>query len=207
MMLFKVRNRRIISVTQMGFLLGALMLVTTTSSGCNYAILAGYLIGGPPSIEPDFELMTKKSMTDKDVVVAVVCYAPTELKWDFSKVDKEIAKYVAFKMVEHNIRVINPDRVSDWLDRHNDWDTPDEVGEALGATFVVYIDLSNFSLYEENSQNLYRGRAEALVSVVEMEEGGGGEKIYNKEIISRFPLAVPRSTMRRQTGRCWPRHQ
>ena len=62
-------------------------------TGCNYFILIGYLIGGPPSIEPDFDVETNKSMTDLDVTVAVVCYAPPKLKWDFSKVDKELAKY------------------------------------------------------------------------------------------------------------------
>ena len=48
-------------------------------SGCNYVVLLGYLIGGPPSISPDFDEMTGTSLTDKDVIVAVVCYAPKEV--------------------------------------------------------------------------------------------------------------------------------
>ena len=60
-------------------------------SGCNYFILAGYLIGGPPSNEPDFDASTQKSMTDFGVTVAVVCYAPVELKWDNNKIDQELA--------------------------------------------------------------------------------------------------------------------
>ncbi len=41
----------------------ALLLVSVP--GCNYFILLGYLIGGPPQIEPLFERDTKKSMTDR----------------------------------------------------------------------------------------------------------------------------------------------
>lgn len=172
----------------------ALWAVTAALCGCNYVILAGYLIGGPPSIEPDFDRTTQKSMTDKDVTVAVVCYAPPELKWDFHKIDKKLAKYVSFRLAEHKIQAVNPDRVGAWLDRNEDWDTPVDIGRALDVTYVVYIDLHKYSLYEEDSPNLYRGRAEALISAFEIDQGGEGEKIYSKEILSKYPLAVPRST-------------
>lgn len=168
--------------------------VTTLLAGCNYVILLGYLIGGPPSIEPDFDAQTRKSMTDKGVSVAIVCYAPTEVKWDFAAIDHEISRYVAYRLHEKKIHTIRPDLIRAWLDEHSDWDEPDEIGRAFNATYVVYIDLERFSLFEENSAMLYRGRAEGMISVFEMDESGDGEKIYSKEIISRYPLAVPRST-------------
>lgn len=163
-------------------------------AGCNYVILAGYLIGGPPSIEPDFDALTKKSMTAKDVTVAVVCYAPTEIKWDFDAVDTEVAKYVTYRLHQHEVQVVNPDRIRAWLDENSDWDEPSEIGSAFDVDYVIYIDLEKFSLYEENSANLYRGRAEGMVSVFEIDDFDGGEKIYSKELTSRYPLAVPRST-------------
>ena len=172
----------------------ALMPAVCLLSGCNYFILLGYLIGGPPSIEPDFDSMTKKSMTDKDVTVAVVCYAPTELKYDFDNVDREVAKYVSFRLGQHQIQFANPDIVWAWLDRNPDWDRPEEVGEALDVNYVVYIDLHAFSMFEEGSQTLYRGRAEAMVSVFEMAEDGSGDKIYSKEITSQYPIRAPRSS-------------
>jgi hypothetical protein len=164
------------------------------ASGCNYVVLAGYLLGGPPAIEPEFDQLTNKSMTAHDVTVAVVCYAPTELKWDSPKIDFEVAQYVTYNLRDHKVKVASPESVRNWTDRNPDWDTPEEIGAALGVTYVVYIDLSEFTLYEENSTNLYRGQAEALVSVYEMEESGEGEKVYSKEIISKFPLLGPRST-------------
>ena len=171
-----------------------LALVSLGITGCNYAILLGYPIGGPPSIEPDFDVMTNKSMTDKDVSVCVVAFAPTELKWDFPKIDHELSRYVAFRLVEHNIKVVNPDQVKAWLDANPDWDKAEEIGKALDCTYVVYIDMNDFHLYEENSTTLYRGRSECYVSVFEMDPEGFGEKIYSKEVTSRYPIRAPRST-------------
>ena len=163
-----------------------------SASGCNYFILLGYLIGGPPSIQPDFDKLTKESLTDKGVKVAVVCFAPDEIRLNFIDADKDVAKYVAHRLIQHSIKVIHPDRVQDWLDRHDDWDKPDEIGEATGATHVVFIDVHKYNLFEENSHDLFRGRAEVLVSVFKMQKGDQAEKIYTKELTSLYPLSAPR---------------
>jgi len=178
-----------------GFGFALLALLTILGAGCLKQILfLGYLIGGPPSIEPDFEVQTKKSFTDYDVTVAVVCYAPERLKWDFVDVDKNIAKYVSHRLNQHKVKVINPDRVQQWLDENGDWDTADEIGAAFKTTYVVDININDYSLYEKGSQTLFRGRAEVFVTVWEMNEDGTGEPIYRKEIKSIWPLAAPRST-------------
>jgi len=171
-----------------------MMIACIGATGCNYLMLVGYLIGGPPSIEPDFDTMTNKSMSDKEVSVCVVAFAPNEMKWDFPKIDQELARYVAFRLVEHNIKVVNPDQVKAWLDAHPDWDKAEEIGKALDCTYVIYIDMNDFHLYEENSTTLYRGRSENYVSVFEMDEDGYGEKIYSKEVSSKYPIRAPRST-------------
>jgi hypothetical protein len=163
-------------------------------SGCNYIILAGYLIGGPPSIEPEFDAMTKKSMTDKDVTTLVVCYAPPEIRRSFALVDKELEKYVSYRLAQHHIKVVPPDLVRAWLDENPEWDKPEEIGKAFNSTYVIYIDLNDYTLYEENSATLYRGRADAIVSVFEMDQEGTGEKIYDKELHSIYPILEPRDT-------------
>ena len=168
------------------------MAILPMLSGCNYVIAIAYLLHGPPSIEPDFEKTVGESMTDYDTTVAVVCYAPTEVKWDFEAIDSEIAEYVAKQMFMHQIRVIDPDRIRDWLDKHSDWDKPEEIGAAFHATHVVYIDLQSYHLYEKNSTQLFRGRAEAMVTVWKMDDDEG-EKIYSKEITSLYPLKIARS--------------
>jgi hypothetical protein len=182
-------------LTRPGKLLLAVALTSVVSaSGCNYFILLGYLIGGPPSIQPDFDKLTKESLTDKGVKVAVVCFAPDEVRLNFIDVDKDIAKYIAHRLFQHKITVVQPDRVQDWLDRHDDWDKPDEIGEATAATHVIFVDVHKYNLFEENSHELFRGRAEILVSVFKMQKGDQSEKIYTKELTSLYPLSAPRAT-------------
>ncbi len=160
-------------------------------TGCSYVLFLGYLIGGPPSVEPDFEAETRASMTDKDVTVAVICFAPNSVKYSFEDIDHELAKYVSFRLHEHKISVISPDRVRAWVDAHKHWDRPEEIGEAFDTTYVIYIDLNEFSLYEDGSATLYRGRSEAICSVWKMEADGSAEKIFSKEKISKFPTHQP----------------
>ena len=172
-------------------------------SGClKQFILLSYLIGGPPSIEPEFDRQTGTQLTEFGVKVAVVCYAEDRLKWDFDKIDHQIAAAVTLQLRSHKIDVIEPDRVRAWLNENPDWDRPQEIGASLTAadstkpTHIIYIVLIDYSLYEPDSHNLYRGRAEATVSVIKMDEEdpGEGEKIYTDEIKSQYPIHAPEST-------------
>ena len=161
-------------------------------SGCRAVLLLGLLIGGPPKVEPEFDRQTTESMTDKDVTVAVVCFAPTEVKYSFENIDHEMAKYVAFRLASQKIKIIQPDKIRAWLDENKDWDKPEEIGAAFKTTYVVYIDINEFSLFEEGSANLYRGRSESVVSVWKMDEDDGtAEKIFSMEKVSKFPQQQP----------------
>ena len=168
--------------------------------GCNYVVGLGYLLGGPPSIEPEFDRATNKSLGAKDVLVAVACYAPTELKWDNAEVDREIAEYVSHRLNQHKITVRRPEQVRAWIDANPDWDKPEEIGEGVDATHVIFIDLSKFSLYEEDAAHLYRGRAEAVINVVEKQPDGEWDEIFVDELISVYPLAVPRPASQESFG-------
>ena len=164
-------------------------------TGClKEALFIGLLIGGPPSVEPDFDRWTKNSMTDKGVTVAIVCFAPKEILLNNFKVDQSLSKYVANRLYQHRIKVINPDRIFAWIDQNPNWERAVEIGEAFGVTYVINIDLESYTLYEQNSANLYRGRSQAHVQVWEMDDDGEGEKIYEKSLNSIYPLAAPRPT-------------
>lgn len=174
------------------WLAAAVLLLTVP--GCNYFILLGYLIGGPPQLEPLFEKETKKSFTDRGVRVAVVCYADKELKYQYDSIDYLIAARVAHRLQQNKIDVVNPDQIRLWLEQNKDWDSPEEIGAEFDVTYVVYVDISDFSLYERDSNNnLFRGRCECIVSVHEMETDGDGRRIFVKDITSAFPTQVPRS--------------
>jgi len=169
----------------------AALLSMLLNGGCAQFVLLSYLIGGPPSIEPDFDAETGLSMTQPDVTVAVVCYAPTELKFNFSQIDNEVAAQVAFRLFEHKIKIIEPDYIRAWVDEHPDWEVASEIGEAFHADYVIEIELESFSLYEGNSTSLFRGKTVGFVHVADMSKGG--ERVFSKDLDFSFPTRVPRS--------------
>ncbi|WP_437192318.1 hypothetical protein [Planctomicrobium sp. SH527] len=165
-------------------------------SGCAQFVILSYLIHGPPTIEPDFDTETGKSMTKPGTTVAVVCFAPKELQWKFPQIDHQVATAVAYRLGQNHITMIHPDYVKAWTDAHPGWEKASEIGKAFNATYVVEIELAEFSLHEGTSTTLYRGNTEAYVHVVEMDaEGEGeGERIFTKEIDFVFPTKVPRQS-------------
>lgn len=169
------------------------MALALSTSGCAQFVLLGLLLGGPPSIEPDFDAETGLSMAKKDVKVVVVCYAPTELKWNFPSIDDEVAAQVSYQLFAHGIKgCIEPDYVRAWVDQHPDWEMASEIGKAFDATYVIEIELESFSLYEEgNTTSLYRGKTVGFVHVSDMTQDG--ERIFSKDLDFAFPTKVPRS--------------
>lgn len=169
-----------------------LLALFMTASGCQQFVLLGYMLGGPPSIEPDFDRETGKGLDNEDYKIAVICFAPNDMKLSHPKVDLEVASIVSFQLQRNGIPVISPDRVHAWLDQNRDWDHPEEVGAALNATHVIEIELADFDLYEQNSTHLLRGRTEAYINVYELDELDRGDRIYTKELNFVFPTEAPR---------------
>lgn len=182
---------------RLSHLLLTIALVTSVS-GCKYLVMAGYFLGGPPSIDPEFDKKTGKSLTDYGVVVAVVCFADNDLKYNHDSIDMYVEAGIAAHLAQHKIVTIDPVRVRDWLRQNPDWDRPQEIGASLTdgdpedpkhPTHIIHVDLLDYGLYEENSANLYRGRAEASITVYEMDPSGNGEatQVFNEELRSQYP--------------------
>lgn len=172
--------------------LAVMVALSAMLPGCQAVVLLGYLIGGPPSTDPDFHVRTKQSLEGKNKTVLVYCYAPKELKWDNEALDFDLAKYCAHRLVGNKIKVIDPDLVYDWLDKNDKWRKTAEIGKHFRVDYVVHIDVKDYSLFEANSANLYRGRADIIVNVVKMDEDKrDGNVIYTQAVKSFFPTRSP----------------
>jgi hypothetical protein len=162
-------------------------------SSCSQFVILSYLISGPPSIEPDFDAETGKSMSEPGKTVAVVCFAPKELQWKFPQIDDQLATAVSYRLGQNHIKMIHPDYVKAWTDAHPDWKKASEIGAAFNANYVIEIELASYTLHEGTSTTLYRGQTEAYIHVVEMDEDGqDGERIFTKELDFAFPTRIPR---------------
>ena len=177
-------------VVSLSFLLGLAFL----NSGCNVVILLGYLLHGPPTIEPDFHKKTKLWLSDRGKTTAIVCYAPKTLKWDNEAVDSEVARAVALKFSEHKITVFDPDKIDAWIDRNPNYDKVTEVAAEYKCDYVVHIDIRDYSLFAAQSSDLYQGRCDAVINVFQMNaDKTDGELIYTTEVRSRFPTRSEKS--------------
>lgn len=172
--------------------LAGICLLLLMTAGCQQFVILSYLIGGPPSIEPDFDKETGQSLKGKDKTVAVVCFAPKELLMEFPGIDKEISAHVSYQLAEHKIAIVKPDYIRAWVESHPKWELAEEIGREFEADYVVEIEISTFSLYEGTSTTLYRGKTEADVSVTEMDDSGHGDRIFSKELDFHYPIRVPR---------------
>lgn len=175
-----------------------LLLTTVSYTGCTPILLLGYLIGGPPTKEPKFHEVTKKSMDARNTTVLVYCYAPNDLKYDQDKVDYEVAKTVALRLNAEGIKVVDPDRVYAWLDSNPDFEREVELGAAFNATYLIKIDLHDYSLFAERSHDLYQGRCNGHISVWEMDMKSDGKTakksgkiIFSTDVASRYPKEMP----------------
>lgn len=165
------------------------------ASGCSQFVLINYLLHGPPTIEPDFDAETGESMSNPGVTVAVVCFAPKELLWKFPNIDDQVAGMVARQMGQNHIKVIEPEFVRAWVDENPEWERAEEIGKRFETTYVVEVELADFSLHEGNSTTLFRGHTEAYVHVVKMDDDHqSGERVFTKEVDFAFPTRVPRSS-------------
>lgn len=173
---------------------GVLASTLLLQSGCNVVILLGYLISGPPSIEPDFHKKTNLWLNESGKTTAVICYAPKRLKWDNENVDAQVAQAVAYQFRNHKIATFDPDRVSDWVDQNPDYDKVTELGTEFKLDYVVHIDIKDYSLFAPQSSDLYQGRCEAIINVFKMnEDKSDGELIYTTEVNSKFPTRSEKS--------------
>ncbi len=156
-------------------------------------MMLGYWIGGPPAIEPDFDMKLKKeTLKGKNKVTLVYCYASKELKFRNESVDYDLAKQVASQLSAHEIKVVDPDQVYEWLDKNRLWKKPSEIGAAFKCDYMIHIDLIDFSVLEPGSTSLNRGRADCIVNVIKMDvDKTDGSVIYTRPIKSIFPSGGP----------------
>jgi hypothetical protein len=139
-----------------------------------------------------FQQFTHQTLGGKSKVTLVYCWASKELKWDNESLDFDLAKHVAFQLNGKQVTVVDPDRVYTWIDKHDRWRKSSEIGAAFKADYIVHIDVKDYSLTETHVNNLYRGRADCLVSVVKMDwNKKDGSVVYTTRIRSCFPKDDP----------------
>ena len=143
--------------------LGLILLATT---GCVSGILATgmYIWQGGNVVPAECDALEGQR-------VVVVCRPPSSNEYRHAGAARSIGKLVSKKLAANvkNIDMVSHNEVDNWVDEQ-DWDNYKELGRAVKATRVIYIELDNFDLYK--GATLYQGDAEINVSVYDMTDPG-----------------------------------
>lgn len=139
-----------------------LTVLVVPTIGCIPTLIATgiYVFQGGNTVPADCEAL-------EDQRVVVVCRPPSSNEYRHAGAARTIGKRIS-KMLEINvdgIDVVSPREVDNWVDEQ-DWENFKDLGRAVKATRVVYIELDNFDLYKGTT--LYQGNADVNVEVYDI---------------------------------------
>ena len=159
--------------------------------GCNWAAFLLYL-GAPgeeqtKTVEADYKGpgLAKHSL-------AVVVYADQRIRYEYPTAQEHVTRAVRSAFTEEEVRdrikdlrLIEADKVLSYQERNIRWDEIDktELGKALGADFVLFISLSEFTTREPMSINMLRGIVSAEVAVYKTDLPERQSRVYKGEDI------------------------
>lgn len=176
-------------------LIALLPLVVFCAAGCHPAMWAY------PFADRDAKTSVKAEHDLEADRLLILPYAAMDVEFESPAIGSE----VSFEMINEitdNLRgrvhrVVNPREVSRYQRRTLDWpSTPvAQIGREFKADKVLYIEIYRFSIMEERSANLYRGRVAGRIQVVDTSAPEGKEVLYETEVSVEVPDDKPIGTM------------
>jgi hypothetical protein len=135
------------------------------STGCIHALLATaiYLRNGGNTVPAEYDGLAKQR-------VVVLCRPPASHEYRNAGAARNLGLRVGAKLEQNvkGIELVSAAEVDNWVDEQ-DWENFKDLGHAVKATRVVYIELDDFELFK--GKTLYQGAAEINVSVYDMKDG------------------------------------
>jgi len=193
-------------------------------SGCSLFVMAGKMIQGDPMQPDDFKGWYGKSMAKSGKRVAVLCTTPESIKTEDSSLDINLLSEVSRQLARNEIDVIKPHKVAQWVDDQGGGE-PDLklLAQDLGADLIIRIQLDSFRYHEDNSPNMFRGRATGMITVQEVvrsktdavkQKSDDKDLVENKKSKSRTDTDLPtgkvvglRQVYSRNLNSIYPPHQ
>lgn len=156
--------------------LAILLAAAAVSAGCQASTMAYFLF---PEAKHEAEMKKLASDDNKEVRVAILTYTTDlETQPELVQADRSLCEMLAAKLRElcennhETVTIVNPTKVEQFKTAHPNWrQEPNlaDIGRQFKADYLIYIEISNLSLYEKGaSQQLYHGHAGMSVQVVDV---------------------------------------
>jgi len=133
--------------------------------------------------------------------VAIVIYADICVQYDYPFARLGLSTAIASELKAHveNIEIVPPARVVAFQDQNVNWETMDrtELGRELGADYVLYVMLDEYTLREPGSVNLFRGRVRAQAVVYDCLKNESDARVWSGD---EFSVIYPEHAPTGQLG-------
>jgi hypothetical protein len=139
-----------------------------SAGGCAVNVLAipYFLMGGEPRIQPPVKLCEKKKDTKR---VLVLAFADTGIQWGYQSVDDELTGLLVSEILQGDkrIEVVPEQTINEWKDRNANWidRDPQTIGEHFDVDYVLFVEVTSFSLNTTRNQYLLQGHSDVLFKV------------------------------------------
>lgn len=152
-------------------------LVAMLSVGCSPVSLMYFLFRGDQKAPAEYPLLPKNDK--KEVTVALMISAP-HVSWEFAGIERDLASALGRRMQDqtkdgkHPIKVIDQSTLDRFKSKKPEWRSLStmEIGQELGADYVIDLTLENIMLYEAGTGKLmYQGQATAEAMVYDVAAG------------------------------------
>ena len=156
--------------------LALIVVISGTLTGCGPA---GYLtwlfLGDAKTVEvpADFEGLPERR-------VAIVVYTDMGVQYEYSHARLGLSMAIGSELKKHvdGVTFVDPQRVVTYQDENVHWESMDraKLGQILGADYVLYVALDEYTMREPGSINLFRGRIVDVARTNMMIELSGPEE-------------------------------
>ncbi|WP_010586103.1 hypothetical protein [Schlesneria paludicola] len=171
-------------------------LCMASTFGCSKMLVSsGKVLFGDPKLPSEFTTLTKEDLTKGLKTILVVCTAVEGVEDEVSTVKLDVIDGVTRRMRLQGVKVINPERVIDWIDDHGGIvSNPHELAKDFDTDYIAWIDVQTYNLHEPNSPKLLRGQTSGFIRVFKIEEHDGQRlalRIYEREFALTYPQHQP----------------
>lgn len=168
--------------------LACLSTITITLSGCiDSLVMAGKVLMGDPVQPSGFEIATGVSLAEDQKRVLVHCSAPSYLSDEFDTLTSDIQEELIRRIKRRGMAVMHADAAADVLDDYAGRFDPNLLAMQLDdVDYIFHVQFENFTYREDNSPNLYRGKASGKIVAHEIRRGDDGAGAHSVEVYNQL---------------------
>jgi hypothetical protein len=158
--------------------------------GCNYLAYPAYVLfgGNEKKVKAAY-----KNLKGKKIAIFVVSRPAFDFEYPYASMNIGLACAHTISKHVKDVTFVEQDKIQDFQLENLDWlSMPvSQIAKRFDAERLIYIDLYEFTMYEQGSITLVRGQVSADVRIYEMDSPAPDNETYKTEIKILVPPNAP----------------